>query len=376
MRKLGLAACAGSLVALVVLASAATALAAKWTAQEISSPKEATAARLRGVSCSSAEFCTAVGAFLNGKEEYELAELWNGKAWASRAVKLSSASILLGVSCPSQWCMAVGRLTVLELTARTVFWTKAEAVGEYPSVPSPKEAKSPELVGVSCTSSEMCIAVGDYVGGEGKTRSLSERWNGKAWTLLEPANPPEAEAARLTSVSCDSSESCTAVGYYNKKSLLEESFVEHWNGKAWSLQKLPSLAFNSMFGVSCKTAEACIAVGFIKSEPMYQEWNGKEWAFKKMSLPVTAETSVLRGVSCALSTSCIAVGHYVDGLGNELTLGEQWNGKAWTVQTTQDPEGKHRALEGVSCVESESCVAVGHHLTGGGIEVAFAEKYS
>jgi hypothetical protein len=355
---------------------AGTASAATWTVQEIKSPKGATGAQLYGVSCSSSEFCTGVGAFSTAAGKLELAELWNGKEWSARVTKTSPGSELLGVSCPSEWCMGVGYLNGIEMTARTVYWTKSGATGEYPNVPVPEGAKNPKLLGVSCIATESCIAVGSYLNKEGEARTLTERLNGKKWALLESPNPAEAQSATLASVSCVSIEWCNASGYYNKKGTLEESFVEHWNGTEWSLQALPKLAFNSMFGVSCKTTEACVGVGFIKSEPMSERWNGKEWTFNLTPAPKGAKASVLRGVSCVLPASCMATGHYLDSLGDELTLGEQWNGKEWTIQATKNPEGKSLSLDGVSCVGIESCIAVGHYVNGAGTEVAFSEKYS
>ncbi len=236
--------------------------------------------------------------------------------------------------------MAVGYLNGIELVARSVYWTKSGATGEYPNPPLPVGAKNPVLRGVSCVASESCIAVGSYLDKEGKTRPLGESLSGKTWTLLAPPTPVEAEAATLTSVSCVSSEWCTAAGYYNKKGTLEESFVEHWNGKEWVIQPLPKLAFNSMFGVACKTTEACVGVGFIKTEPLSEKWNGTEWSFNLTPAPKGAKSSAFRGVSCALPMSCIATGHYLDSLGNELTLGEQWNGKEWIIQQRKTRKGK------------------------------------
>ncbi|HEY2718755.1 MAG TPA: hypothetical protein VGI52_03925, partial [Solirubrobacteraceae bacterium] len=146
----------------VGMASAAT-----WTVQEVKSPKGATSARLSAVSCSSSEFCTAAGSYTTTAGRLELAELWNGKEWSARVTKTSPGSELLGVSCPSEWCMAVGYLNGTELVARTVYWTKSGATGEYPNPPLPVEAKSPVLRGVSCVASESCIAVGSYLNKEG-----------------------------------------------------------------------------------------------------------------------------------------------------------------------------------------------------------------
>ena len=67
---------------------------------------------LEGVSCSSAKACTAVGTYGDGARESTLAERWNGTKWALQTTPNPSdagASHLKGVSCSSATaCTAVG----------------------------------------------------------------------------------------------------------------------------------------------------------------------------------------------------------------------------------------------------------------------------
>jgi hypothetical protein len=56
-----------------------------------------------------------------------------------------------------------------------------------PRVPTPAHATKAELLGVSCSSSTACTAVGDSTAGS-TTSTLAERWNGSSWSIQVTAN--------------------------------------------------------------------------------------------------------------------------------------------------------------------------------------------
>jgi hypothetical protein len=69
----------------------------------------------------------------------------------------------------------------------------------------------------------------------------------------------------------------------------------------------------------------------------------------------------LDGVSCVSSTNCVAVGSYfLDDAHPRRTLIESWNGITWTMAPSPNP-GTASFLYGVSCVSSSNCVAVGSY---------------
>ncbi len=77
------------------------------------------------------------------------------------------------------------------------------------------------------------------------------------------------------------------------------------------------------------------------------------------SAPLTA----LNGVSCADATTCVAVGTRVISALNK-TLVKSWNGTSWSVVTSPNPPGKTEAmLSGVTCSSTTSCIAVGNYAT-------------
>jgi hypothetical protein len=77
------------------------------------------------------------------------------------------------------------------------------------------------------------------------------------------------------------------------------------------------------------------------------------------SPPLTA----LNGVSCADATTCVAVGTRVISALNK-TLVKSWNGTSWSVVASPNPPGKTIAiLNAVNCSSTTSCVAVGTYST-------------
>ena len=121
----------------------------------------------------------------------------------------------------------------------------------------------------------------------------------------------------------------------------------------------PPSALNA---VSCPSATACTAVGSEQIggvyRPLVEQWNGTTWSSSVAPLPAGATGAILNGVSCVSSSACVAVGTWHDASGT-FTLAESWDGTVWTVQTTQNIAGATTVLHGVSCTSSSACVAVG-----------------
>src|SRR5262249_35590246 len=129
-----------------------------WTILNALSPAGATLTQLRGVECTAASACMAVGHSIDGNGAHHfLAEVWNGTSWAIQAT-------------PE--------------VAGTMF---------------------NELNGISCSAANACTAVG----------TSAERWNGTSWALQKIATPrPHTGPSDLNGVSCPAKQLCVAVGSY------------------------------------------------------------------------------------------------------------------------------------------------------------------
>jgi hypothetical protein len=114
--------------------------------------------------------------------------------------------------------------------------------------------------------------------------------------------------------------------------------VQRWNGSSWALQSLtlPAGATNSaLSGIACNTTTTCTAVGYYESagnprRTMALRMSGTTWSSQTGVNPSGATLSELQGVACTSSTSCNAVGDYLDATGVGHSLAEIWNGSTWT----------------------------------------------
>ena len=387
--------------------------------------------RLYGVACTSASSCTAVGqrASLPRGGQVTLAERWNGVRWASQPTSDNPTAprynLLTGVSCGSAAaCVAVGGLALGDPDS---FLTEVRTGGSWTIRPAgyPADAMAGALSAVSCVSATACIAVGSYQahtprsGVYGATRLVSERWNGTSWTVL-PSRPflpldavpgavsctsasacttvardrawrwdgatwavqpaaPGAGGAELKGVSCASATACTAVGYDSGGAL-----AERWDGRRWTVTRVPSPAGRLLSAVSCTSAAACTAAGR-RGDPasnaeltLVMRWNGSNWSRQPTPNPaVTNGVDIeLTGVSCTSGSACTAVGYDQQpaGIFNTRPVAEAWNGKRWTIEAT--PQPAHGSLQAVTCLAAADCTAIGDLYHVGPATKTLAEQYS
>src|SRR5215471_19282558 len=247
-------------------------------------------------------------------------------------------------------------------------------------VPSPNRKANPpenQLVGVTCLSATSCTAVGYGAKKDPGTtfvvpKTLVERWNGSAWSIVP--SPNRAGVDELQGVSCVSASACTAVGWSAPSPKSGPSsvrtLIETWNGTAWSIVPSPNPRTgtgNFLFGVSCVTAAFCAAVGSYgqpdtaKSDPITEIWNGSTWSVAPH--PQKLHNAELASVSCVSATACTAVGSHRRLTAPRGTLVESWNGSSWSVVPSADAGTSDKnVLSGVSCTSATACTAVGSYF--------------
>ena len=252
---------------------------------------------------------------------------------------------------------------------------------------------------------------------------MAETWNGTTWSIQTTPTPAGGTGAELWDMSCTSITACTAVGWsYLTGSDDFVTLAEVWNGTAWSIESTPNPAGSTdsaLLGrgarpprrappsgttrtvrattcrrprhgtarrdlpnhphpccrhrprggrdgrLSCTSITACIAVGNYENSSddvlvLTEIWNGTAWSIASTPVPTGATDSYLDGVSCTSPTACTATGGYTDGSGTGETLAEEWNGTAWSVQSTPNPAGAtFGGLFEVACTSPSACMAVG-----------------
>jgi hypothetical protein len=326
-----------------------------WSVQTTPNPAGGSSDVLAGVACRSATSCLAVGSYFAGSGLVPLAEVWNGSTWTMQTVPLPAGGRgggLNGVACVAATCTVVGDYADPSNTnvALAESWNGSDFTAQ--TVPAPDGASINTLTAVSCIGSPhaKCEAVGWYfVGGLHVATTMAEGWNGTAWTVQGPPEPPDANGGSYPSgVSCASARSCTSVGTaFNDSDALAPAWAQHWDGTAWSNQALkgPKRAIASeATGVSCSASPsvACEATGYFSNGSNFVSFasgrsGAKKWKAQTTPQPKGSTAGALNGVSCTAPSACIAVGDVSNHAGSQLTLADAWDGSQWTMQTTPTP---------------------------------------
>jgi hypothetical protein len=361
-----------------------------WTVQPTPNPATERNALPLADSCSAAGACTAVGDYVNpAGVTVTLAERLKNSSWQVQrtpAITNAADSLFRGVSCTSaKSCVAVGYYfnqsgVVIPLAESWNGTTWRAQTG--PQAPKPVGQDS-GFFAVSCTSATACTAVGTYDENATTALALAERWNGKSWSVESTPNTVGDVASTLFGVSCSGPKACTAAGAAANISGTSTPLAMGWNGSSWTLQTAPAPSGSTGSGfsaVACTTAGACTAAGsYLNSSGtslnLAERWNGTSWAIQSVPSPAGALDSELVAVSCISATACTAGGDYLssaaavrgsrpDSAGPDITLAETWNGSSWTVQATPNPAGTLvDGFLGLSCVTSGACAAVGSYAT-------------
>jgi hypothetical protein len=193
---------------------------AGWQLQSAPGPSS-TLSEFDAVSCTSSSACTAVGN--RDSNPYlpvlTLAERWDGTSWAVQSTvdpspTGNSENFFRGVSCTSaSECVAVGAFNdPTDSTYRPLAegWNGSSWALQTIS-PTPAL-----LYGVECPSVTACVAVG-----QSPTATFAEGWDGTSWTVQStPVLATNTIDSQLNGVSCTAATVCTAVGYADERTAL------------------------------------------------------------------------------------------------------------------------------------------------------------
>lgn len=235
-----------------------------------------------------------------------------------------------------------------------------------------KETLNPGTTGnylydVSCEpSTSVCTSVGTS-NSSGVYSPIALRWNGLSWSEQTAAKKSGATHTRLYGVDCPSETRCLAVG--NSQSSEGPTLLsEIWNEGKWSVQTTPvpsESTSSELVAVGCNNTAECAAVGSAViggvKKAVIEEWNSPTWTLATVPIPAGATSSQLDGVDCLWSNFCVAVGRFTNSEGSIKNLVEFWNGTEWALQTAADPEGAAQTtLLDVACTPTPNrCTAVG-----------------
>ena len=281
------------------------------------------------------------------------------------------------VACPTATsCFAVGNtIASSNGTWQTLVehWDgKQWSIMITPNAANTSQVGRSVLNDIACSSPTSCFTVGYAETRRGvrlARRPFVEHWNGKQWSIVASANPRGATYVELDSVSCVGGSKCFAVGWFSVGVSTVRPLAERWTGKAFSI--VPSgrpqgSTDMRLFGVKCRTAADCVAVGQADGTAIVEHWSGAAWSVAAEPDAASKRFEELDSVSCPTATRCFAVGSYDDAAANSKALIVAGNGQNWSVVASDNPKGiRQSRLLDVGCPTRSGCVAVGWTDQGG-----------
>jgi hypothetical protein len=295
-------------------------------------------------------------------------------ASAAPAAASAKASTLLlqlnGVSCVSaEFCAGVGAQADSAHLARgnvplAMIWTGTR--WRKTAAPLSKGWAEGQLDSVSCRSTVYCVATGEE--GGGADTPIAETWDGKAWSVSKLPRPSApSHFSQGTFVSCAALGRCVATAANVTSSEAGRPFIDTLNGTKWTTRSvpLPSGAKAAGFGaIDCVSTSYCVLAGAYSAKRvavLFESWNGKAFRVLKAATPAGSSLPSVNSVSCVSASDCVAVGTIAkSGVLSFTAFAERWNGKAWSVGSMFGAGGpKNPELAGVSCTSATTCVTVG-----------------
>jgi hypothetical protein len=326
------AACSGLCLLISVLPGVAVAAGPLvWSA-----PVKVSSSALPYVSCTQANLCVAA-ASAKGVVVASTNPLGGASAWKSSS--LPGEPNPNGLSCsPAGLCVELGRDP--EQFGQVALVSNDPVGGASTwSIEGIPNAPSEGLDGVSCPSSQLCVAVGvaTYVLASTAPGSGEHAWS--SWS----APSPILGGQPLVGVSCPTTTFCAAVD--NGFSLLTSANPTGGEG-AWTVTAVGNPT-TTVRGLSCPTASFCAAVSEAGSVVV---WTHPATEGKPQLREVLAPYPGLSGISCSAGGFCVAVG----ALGDAFTSTDPAGGARTWKKTDID---HHTRLVSVSCASVSLCVA-------------------
>jgi hypothetical protein len=382
---------------------------------------------LDAMSCPATGSCVAVGNYTDSSGNQQgLIESLSSGTWTSATAPISGLSPTAGTdpqmylehtSCPTTGsCVAVGHYTdssgnqqgLIE-TLSSGTWTSATApVNDL----SPAAGTNPRIYfdALSCPATGSCVAVGYYTDSSGNQQGLIETLSGTTWTTTTAPtsglNPPVVTTRQvsLLALSCPTTGSCVAVGWYEDSSQHVQGLIETLSSGVWTPTAAPTTGLNPaaaanpeapLYALSCPATGSCVAVGTYDGPSLHvyglvETLSGTTWTATTTPMsglsPAagTNPATLLSAISCPAATSCVVTGYYEDTSGNQQGLIETLSGTTWTVSNTAlsglSPEANSSTPEAVlwalSCPATGSCVAVGRYTDSSGYVQGLVETLS
>jgi hypothetical protein len=228
--------------------------------------------------------------------------------------------------------------------------------------------------GVSSTSPNDVWAVGINQDQNNVRHPLLEHFDGHTWKLVSAPEPTGVQSW-FNGVDALSTTNVWAVGEsanIQASNQDERTFIEHWNGRAWSIVASPNpavgfIAADVLDGVAGVAGSDLWAVGWDLDPAtntiamLFEHFDGKTWKVFASPTPVGAFQFAV-SVNAIASHDVWAVGDDQSGA-KGATLAAHWNGRSWTIIPTPslfDGIAPQNFLTGVTAAGSRDVWASGY----------------
>ncbi|MEX2108230.1 MAG: hypothetical protein WD827_05010 [Solirubrobacterales bacterium] len=342
----------GLLLAFVLLVvGAGTAVGATWTGVQLTG--EAGKVGMFGVSCPSASLCVAVGGNntvatstnpTGGVADWKAAYVGEGAILTAPNSSFNGRQIR-GVSCPSsELCVAVSFDGLIYAstnpTGGEAAWSTVDLDGKGPNT---------HMLGISCPTPSFCAASA----GKGKIVTSTNPTGGVSdWSIATLDHSVE-----LRGISCVSPTFCVAVGDDGDNTTYDGEIVSSTNplGGAWQSVQMPG-GQGGLGGVSCPSPALCVTGNLIGNLVSSTNPTGSASVWDSVDGGGSVQ---ITGVSCISLSRCVAV----DNNGDVLTSTNPTGGPGdWTFENVipypQVEETAANHMFGVSCPSTSLCATV------------------
>ncbi len=209
------------------------------------------------------------------------------------------------------------------------------------------------LTGIAAIAPNDVWAVGTYVNSGLVYQTLTEHWDGSAWSVVPTPNVGPGNNL-FTAVTAIGPGDVWAVGLSRpgNSTTAAQPLTEHWNGNGWTVVSTPSLPNSStaLYSVSGDASNDVWAVGVSidvpttilgpRGRPIVIRWNGSSWSVATAPVPQapSLDLSSLNAVKVLTPTNVWAVGDGLDFTGSmavspDTAFIEHWDGGIWTQFT-------------------------------------------
>jgi len=256
------------------------------------------------------------------------------------------------------------------------------ACGKWTVVKSPDgPSTNSQLNGVSASAANNVWTVGGYQSAnDGPFRTLTERWDGSAWSFVPSANDGAEDT--LYGVAAISPTDVWAVGYFMAQlTSPETAVIEHWNGKNWSVVPSPLPGQLSwLFGAAAVSANDVWAAGFYynnagNSQTLIEHWDGRKWKIVPSPDPGSTDNQ-LHAFAVVSAKDIWVVGVQSSDAGNSYqTLIERWDGTRWSVVPSPSPGSPLNDLQGITAIGANDAWTVGQSTGSNFVDQTLAEHW-